>query len=316
MLASALRRRAAAALIPPSRSPRRACAPRFASTTPADPPASPKPSSALKYLRALSAAASVALTAYTLGSLYPPTLATYISPRPAAPPPHPDDPASLAYLAALEDELQRLPALAALRARADAAEWYEARPYERLPEERRVHSLTAGALRGPGRLALTPLVRCRRDSTESWYFVHVGRSVCGHEGIVHGGLLATMLDEMLGRLALLNLPEKIGVTASLSLRYRAPTRADQFLVVKTYVKDVEGRKARVFGVIEDLSGTVLVEADALFIQPRYAKLLNTKQMRELIGEPIESKEPITPGSMAPVPVALPGGGTAMGGLKA
>jgi acyl-coenzyme A thioesterase PaaI-like protein len=29
--------------------------------------------------------------------------------------------------------------------------------------------------------------------------VHVGRGLCGHDGIVHGGLLATLLDEGLGR---------------------------------------------------------------------------------------------------------------------
>jgi hypothetical protein len=29
--------------------------------------------------------------------------------------------------------------------------------------------------------------------------VHVGRGVCGHDGIIHGGLLATILDESLAR---------------------------------------------------------------------------------------------------------------------
>ena len=68
-----------------------------------------------------------------------------------------------------------------------------------LPEERRVNNLTAGALRGPGKLALPPLVRARRDESEGWIFIHVGRGLCGHDGIIHGGLLATLLDEGLGR---------------------------------------------------------------------------------------------------------------------
>ena len=62
-----------------------------------------------------------------------------------------------------------------------------------------MNSLTAGALRGPGKLALTPLVRGRYDETESVVFLHLGRGVCGHDGIVHGGLIATLLDETLGR---------------------------------------------------------------------------------------------------------------------
>lgn len=81
----------------------------------------------------------------------------------------------------------------------DAAEWYETRPYETFAEERRVNNLTAGALRGPGKLALHPLIRAKRDESESIIFLHLGRGLCGHDGIVHGGLLATVLDETLAR---------------------------------------------------------------------------------------------------------------------
>ena len=42
-------------------------------------------------------------------------------------------------------------------------------------------------------------VRARRDARECWIFIHVGRALCGHEGVVHGGLLATLLDESLAR---------------------------------------------------------------------------------------------------------------------
>lgn len=68
------------------------------------------------------------------------------------------------------------------------------------PEERRVNSLTAGALRGPGKLAIPPLLRAKRDESETFMITHFGRGLCGHDGIVHGGLIATVLDESLGRL--------------------------------------------------------------------------------------------------------------------
>ena len=29
--------------------------------------------------------------------------------------------------------------------------------------------------------------------------MHVGQDVCGHRGLVHGGFLATVLDECLGK---------------------------------------------------------------------------------------------------------------------
>lgn len=62
-----------------------------------------------------------------------------------------------------------------------------------------MNNLTAGALRGPGKLALPALARAKKDESESIVFVHLGRGLCGHDGIVHGGLLATLLDETLAR---------------------------------------------------------------------------------------------------------------------
>ncbi|KAJ7061648.1 mitochondrial protein, partial [Mycena amicta] len=241
-----------------------------------------------------SLAAGISLTAYTLGAVYPPSPLSLLNPRPAPPPPtDPTSTESLAYTAALETELQALPLLAAHRARPDASEWYEVRPHAAIPEDVRANKLTSGALRGPGKLALLPLARVRKDESEAVILVHVGRGLCGHDGIIHGGLLATLLDESLGRNAIINLPQKVGVTATLSIRYRAPTRADQFIVIRTSLSSQTGRKALVKGTVEALDGTVLVEADALFIQPRYAKLLNTNVLRQHMGEPPqETGEPV------------------------
>jgi hypothetical protein len=157
------------------------------------------PSRGLRTLRFFTLAATLGSTAYTVGAFYPPPHLTYIAPRSAPPPPDPDLPESRAYVAALEEELQKLPLLLKHRADEDPGAWYETRPYVSLPEDRRVNNLTAGALRGPGRLALLPLVRARFDESEALVIVHVGRGLCGHDGIVHGGLLATLLDETLAR---------------------------------------------------------------------------------------------------------------------
>lgn len=68
------------------------------------------------------------------------------------------------------------------------------------------HSLSAYTLRGPGKFAVAPLVFTSRDKKEAVFLMHVGGGMCGHEGVVHGGLLATMLDESLGRTVRLRLP--------------------------------------------------------------------------------------------------------------
>ncbi|KAJ7434862.1 Thioesterase/thiol ester dehydrase-isomerase [Mycena latifolia] len=223
---------------------------------------SPPARRTLSTFASISLTAGISLGAYTLGALFPPSPISFLYPRPAPPPASdPTSAESLAYTAALEAELQLLPALLAHRSREDAAEWYEVRPLSALPEAVRANMLTRGALRGPGKLALFPLARVKRDESAAVTFLHVGRGLCGHDGIVHGGLLATLLDEALGRNAISNLPEKFGVTATLTLKYRAPTRADQFIIIKTELVDVKGRKVVVKGHVEDAEGTLLVEAE-------------------------------------------------------
>ena len=156
-------------------------------------------SSFRRNLKLVTGATTIASVSYYLGAMYPPEIAHLLSPRTALPPLHPDDPAAIVHIAELEEQLDHLPVLEAHRARDDRHEWYETRPYVNLPEERRVNSLTAGTLKGPGKLAIPPLVRARHDAKENWVFIHVGRALCGHEGVIHGGLLATLLDETLAR---------------------------------------------------------------------------------------------------------------------
>lgn len=154
------------------------------------------------------------------------------------------------------------------------------RPYAATPPG--PHSLSAYTLRGPGKFAVPPLVFTTQDKRESVLILHVGDGLCGHEGVVHGGLLATVLDEALGRTALLNLPTNIGVTATLSLKYKKPTFANQFLVIRTELTEQRGRKAWVRGKVEDLDGQTLVEAEALFVEPRMAQFLSSSSVREAL----------------------------------
>jgi hypothetical protein len=153
------------------------------------------PKSNLKLFRNVATLSGISLAAYALGAIYPPIPLKYFADV-APPPPLPlDSPEVRMYTETLENLMQSIPLLHRLRAAPDANEWYEARP----SPEPISYSLTAGSLRGPGKLALPPLVRARWDEQESVVFVHVGDRLCGHKGIVHGGLLATLFDEILAR---------------------------------------------------------------------------------------------------------------------
>ncbi|KAK4048116.1 Bud site selection protein, Revert to axial protein 1 [Microbotryomycetes sp. JL201] len=162
----------------------------------------------------------------------------------------------------------------------DIPKWTESRPYAATPPG--PHSLSGYTLRGPGKFAVPPLVFTSRDKRKAVFVVHLGSGLCGHEGIVHGGLLGTVLDESLGRTALIALPTNIGVTATLELSYKKPTFANQFVVIRTELVELKGRKAWVRGHIEDLDGQVLVEAKALFVEPRMARFLDNSSVREAL----------------------------------
>ena len=173
-------------------------------------------------------------------------------------------------------------------------EWTESRPHLRMPPLMRQHSLTASTLMGDTKIPVPPLMFTKGDKGEELIAIsYLGADLCGHVGIIHGGMLATMLDEGLARCCFAALPSKVGVTARLEIDFRKPTKSDGFVVLKARTVKVEGRKAWVKGRVEVLpmpvggdgniegrgnagpyeeKGEVLVEAEGLFVEPRWAKV--------------------------------------------
>jgi len=180
----------------------------------------------------------------------------------------PDDDASLE----VEEFIRNHPIAVELRSK---PEFIESRPHLKIPESMRSHSLTGGTLIGPGKVVVPPFAWSEKGGKSLVSISYLGVDLCGHPGIVHGGMLATMLDEGLARCCFAALPNKVGMTANLNINYRAPAPAGSFVVLRAKTTKVEGRKAWVEGHIETLAAegekpVVLVEATALFIEPRQA----------------------------------------------
>ncbi|KAK2010504.1 thioesterase superfamily protein [Colletotrichum eremochloae] len=153
----------------------------------------------------------------------------------------------------------------------------ESRPHMRLPDVLRRHNLTGGTLLGPGRITVPPVCWTEKGGRSLVSISHLGTDVCGHPGIVHGGLLATMLDEGLARCCFAALPHNVGVTAKLEINYRKPVHAGTYVVLRARTIRVEGRKAWVEGQLETLAANgeepvVLAQASALFVSPRFASV--------------------------------------------
>jgi 3'-phosphoadenosine 5'-phosphosulfate synthase len=167
--------------------------------------------------------------------------------------------------------------------------WRESRPSLKIPAAIRQHNLTSGTLAGPGMIVVPPYYFNKKDGSEMVQIMYVGTDVSGHPGIVHGGFIATMLDEGLARCCFPAMQNKVGVTANLQINYRKPTMAGQFLVLRAKTTKVEGRKAWAEGWIESLEvaegeeKVKLVEAEALFVEPKHAKVRAMLLKREDVG---------------------------------
>jgi acyl-coenzyme A thioesterase PaaI-like protein len=198
------------------------------------------------------------------GVLHPPTdLETLTMFQPTSP-----------ETAAINEHITTHPLAVRLRAEAGVI---ESRPHLKIPESMRPHNLTGGVLLGPGKIEVPPLslAHSSEELPRLVQIAYLGESLCGHPTIVHGGLLATLLDEGLARACFPALPNKVGVTASLKIDYRAPCPAGSYVVLKAETTKVEGRKAWVKGWIEQLTedgepGVKYCEAEALFIEPKGA----------------------------------------------
>jgi hypothetical protein len=96
---------------------------------------------------------------------------------------------------------------------------------------------------------------------------HLGAAYEGPPGSVHGGVLALVLDQMLGEAA--GAGGKPGMTATLTLTYRQRTPLGD-LHTSAWIEKVDGIKTWARGEIVGPEG-LTVEAEGLFILPKWAR---------------------------------------------
>jgi uncharacterized protein (TIGR00369 family) len=97
--------------------------------------------------------------------------------------------------------------------------------------------------------------------------VTISEQFQSYPGIVHGGILAAMLDEVTGRVFMQENPNRFLVTAKLDMRYRKPAPVGVLLTVQGHAVRDTGRVAQAIGEIRDPEGNILVEAEAYYVEP-------------------------------------------------
>lgn len=114
----------------------------------------------------------------------------------------------------------------------------------------------------------------------------LGANVCGHKGIVHGGLSAAMIDESFGYLTHLCRRDRAGgvpetgtlLTAHLEVDYKLPLPAGGVVVCICEVEKVEGRKVWATARLMDTpDGKVYAVGKALFIAAKQPPVMQGVQ---------------------------------------
>jgi acyl-coenzyme A thioesterase PaaI-like protein len=129
----------------------------------------------------------------------------------------------------------------------------------------RNHGNTVVGLRNPMAI-LRPGQREIEDGVLR-YRTHLGPAFEGPPGHVHGGVSALVLDQVLGEAA--SVFGGPGMTGRLTLHYRRALRLGP-LVAEAWLQGVPGSKTVLEGRILDPDGAVCVEAEGLFIFPKWA----------------------------------------------
>lgn len=122
------------------------------------------------------------------------------------------------------------------------------------------------------RNAIAPPLDIRSDGAgRAWSDFRLGAAYEGPPGLVHGGVVSLMLDQVLGHAV--STSGRPGMTGTLTIVYRQGTPLGD-LRCEAWVDRREGIKTWGKGRILNADGDVTAEAEGVFILPRWARDLD------------------------------------------
>jgi acyl-coenzyme A thioesterase PaaI-like protein len=107
----------------------------------------------------------------------------------------------------------------------------------------------------------------------------LGANYAGGGGFAHGGIIAVVLDEAMGKLS--KLTDERAVTAEMSIAYRKPVPVDQEVLVEGWQEEEKGRNRFRVAEIKDLHGNLLARGTGRFVvisESDFAKAIAEKQV--------------------------------------
>ncbi|KRT64683.1 MAG: thioesterase superfamily protein [Chloroflexi bacterium CSP1-4] len=123
----------------------------------------------------------------------------------------------------------------------------------------------------------------------AWADLTLGRDFVGWTDIAHGGILAALLDEVMGWALFEH--DCWGVTAEMTVRYVRPVDPGRPIHVEGEVLEVSRRLFRTAGRITDAQGTLLTSAEARYVAAPEARRAELKAQYRFRLEPVDGAAP-------------------------
>ncbi|UCE13516.1 MAG: PaaI family thioesterase [Candidatus Heimdallarchaeota archaeon] len=105
--------------------------------------------------------------------------------------------------------------------------------------------------------------------------------LCGFDGIVHGGIIATLLDEVAAWTVISQL-FRVGITTKIITEYINPVRANTKLRVEGEISKQEEKCVVVHSTVSSIEGTLLAEAESEWLLPSLSSLAKIASIDESI----------------------------------
>lgn len=109
---------------------------------------------------------------------------------------------------------------------------------------------------------------------------------CGFKGLAHGGIIATLLDEVAAWTIVAQL-FRVGITRQASIRYLKPVPTNEELEIEGELIRGDEQNTVVYTKIRSKEGITLAEAETKWLLPTYSALekitgINKEEMEKII----------------------------------
>lgn len=139
------------------------------------------------------------------------------------------------------------------------------------------------------------------EHERSWAEVTLDDRFEGWAGIAHGGIIATILDEVMAWA--LVAAENWGVTARMTIDYKRPVMVGTLIRGEGWIVRARRRLVETAGRIVDADGTLLATAEAVYVAADEAR---KRELQERYGYRIRASRE-TGQAATPAPVDAPSG---------